>query len=231
MAFTKTGWVPIPRRSETVVGDLQAPGEPKLYEEAARAVEALLRNPIQFVPATKRTYEDMKTTSPVFKSNISPESSTMAAKNNSINGADISVRPPEAPVQNSTSQSPEISARWQRQSASPSPPKGFSNAHVMCYRNSMIQALLHIPKLVNWLEENHDTCPKENRCTICAFQRLSLLYWQTQPNAKDVNQSMASLTANLKTTATLRTWRWSRQQDANEFYMFLVNAMIERHSR
>ena len=230
MAFTKTGWVPVPRRSETAVGDLQAPGELKSYDEAARAVESLLRNPIQFVPATKRTYDDMKTTSPLFKSNIPPESSIMA-KDSGMNGAQIPVRAQEAPVQNSIAESPEISARWQRQSASPSPPKGFSNAHVMCYRNSMIQALLHVPKLVNWLEDYHDTCPKENRCTICAFQRLSLHYWQTHPNSKDVNQSMASLTANLKTTATLRTWRWGRQQDANEFYMFLVNAMIERHSR
>ena len=230
MAFTKNGWVPVPRRSETAVGDLQAPGELTLYDEAARAVESLLRNPIQFVPATKRTYDDMKTTSSFFVPKKSPESSTML-KGSGIDGADMSVRPQEAPIRESDSQSSEISARWQRQSASPSPPKGFSNAHVMCYRNSMIQALLHIPKLVNWLEDYHDACPKENRCTICAFQRLSLLYWQTHPNSKDVNQSMAALTANLKTTATLRTWRWGRQQDANEFYMFLVNAMIERHSR
>ena len=230
MAFKKTGWVPVPRQPESAVGDLQARAQPTLYDEAARAVESLLRNPIQFVPATKRTYDDMKTTSPLLKSNVPPELSTMP-KDSGITGAEISVRPEEPPLQDSISQPPEISARWQRQSASPSPPKGFSNAHVMCYRNSMIQALLHIPKLVNWLEDYHDICPKENRCTICAFQRLSLLYWQTHPNSKDVNQSMASLTANLKTTATLRTWRWSRQQDANEFYMFLVNAMIERHSR
>lgn len=57
--------------------------------------------------------------------------------------------------------------------------------------NSVIQALLHVPKFVNWLESEHEICTgdveERSRCVACALRVLAQLYWSTDStdNAAD----------------------------------------------
>ena len=44
-------------------------------------------------------------------------------------------------------------------------------------------------------------------------------------------QRMAQLVANLQGTRAFARWTWYEQQDANEFYLYLANAIIERDNR
>lgn len=60
--------------------------------------------------------------------------------------------------------------------------KGMANiTGVLCYRNSLLQAILHSPKLINWLLLNHhaDDCVEEDtdNCVACALRELAITYW------------------------------------------------------
>ncbi|KAH8593345.1 hypothetical protein B0O99DRAFT_596566 [Bisporella sp. PMI_857] len=59
--------------------------------------------------------------------------------------------------------------------------QGMSNPNILCYRNSLLQAVLHQPKLVNWFVQNHgpDDCCVESgtRCLNCLVKRVIEEYW------------------------------------------------------
>ena len=201
-----------------------------LHNHATHALEALLQNPVQFVPATDATYEDQKKIAPKLRPLVMDDVSHNSPEHRSFSP---SVR--QEPVSRLQARSEvvahAISGRWIRQSSGPIPSRGFFNRHVMCYRNSMVQALMHTPKLVNWLEYHHPICAQDNRCTACALKKLSLQYWHASSTAEDVNRMMNSLESNLRKTSAFATWSWRRQQDANEYYLHLINSIIERHPR
>jgi hypothetical protein len=60
--------------------------------------------------------------------------------------------------------------------------RGMHNPNVLCYRNSLFQALLHQPKLVNWLLQSHrpQDCvsDREEECLPCCLRLVTLGYWQ-----------------------------------------------------
>ena len=195
-----------------------------------QALEAILRNPVRFVPATILTHNDQGGN--MLSALYPPIESTPHGDTYQQNGClQIKQKCIRLPPTNTPLATQTISAQWLRQASGMSSSKGFFNRHVMCYRNSMIQALLHAPKLVNWLEEFHPPCAQESRCIICALRQLSLQYWQTSSVPQDLNQKMNQLESNLRGTLAFTNWTWSRQQDANEFFLHLVNSMIERHPK
>lgn len=53
------------------------------------------------------------------------------------------------------------------------------NPGELCYRNGALQALLHMPKFINWIEDAHPVCsiPQVPDCVACALHRLSTVYW------------------------------------------------------
>ncbi|KAL9124780.1 MAG: hypothetical protein Q9217_005923 [Psora testacea] len=179
---------------------------------SAYALQSLLQNPVRFVTATKRTSEDETGMTPTLPSR----------RRYSEPGAN-------EPQRQYGAQTGEISAEWDSRWAGAMNSRGFQNPHVMCYRNSIIQALLHAPKFVNWLQSCHAECPFRSYCTVCALRHLCLHYWDPTYQPKTVAQRMAHFSATLRGTATFARWSWCEQQDANEFYLYLVNAIIERH--
>ncbi|KAK4580185.1 hypothetical protein LTR86_000388 [Recurvomyces mirabilis] len=64
-------------------------------------------------------------------------------------------------------------------------PRGFRNiGGATCYRNSMMQSLLHVPVFCNYLGQMHqDTSHAEDKCVACALQFLSYSYWHDRDSA------------------------------------------------
>lgn len=55
--------------------------------------------------------------------------------------------------------------------------KGLRNPGVLCYRNSVLQCLLHIPEFFNYLC-NRDRCSTPgDGCVFCSLRSLALAYW------------------------------------------------------
>ena len=194
------------------------------------ALQALLQKPVDFVPATSLTYNDQRMS--IVSALNTPIVTTIQGDAYQQNGylqvQDDRIGLPHA---NTLLATQTVRGQWLQQASRSSPSKGFFNRHVMCYRNSMIQALLHAPKLVNWMEECHPSCAQGNRCTICALRSLSIQYWHPSYVAKDIDHKMDQLESNLRGTSAFTSWSWRRQQDANEFFLHLVNSMIERHPK
>ena len=194
---------------------------------SSRALEALLRNPVPFVQATSLTYDDQKKLAQPSIIEDVPQKCPGEQQICPLTRKRSFGRLQANPVLGTQA----ISGRWTGQASSHTPSRGFFNRHVMCYRNSTIQALLHAPKLVNWLSDHHPNCARDSRCTACAMKQLFVQYWNTSIAAKEVNQKMNQLEGNLRSTSAFANWSWARQQDANEYYLHLINSMIERHPR
>lgn len=63
---------------------------------------------------------------------------------------------------------------------------------------------------------------------MCALRRLASAYWSKSDPNREMVQRLVQLEQNLKATAAFSKWRWNRQQDANEYYLHVLNALIER---
>jgi uncharacterized UBP type Zn finger protein len=105
--------------------------------------------------------------------------------------------------------------------------RGFENFNgVLCYRISLIQSLLHIPKLVTILLEFHipSLCVVDNRkdCLACLLRGLVRAYWQ-MPNGT----VMAALFQNLHSLLKRRGWTENGQADPNEQLTFMFKILRE----
>ena len=70
---------------------------------------------------------------------------------------------------NINSQAKRISSAWAGMKASSQ--QGMFNPGVLCYRNSLLQALLHQPKFVHWIVRSHQ--PDDCECLSLAFCHLA----------------------------------------------------------
>lgn len=65
-------------------------------------------------------------------------------------------------------------------------PKGLLNLGVSCYRNAMLQCLLHTPHVYHLLGNIHKDCSRAaNRCTTCVVQKVFQTYWNSDRSDDD----------------------------------------------
>lgn len=112
-----------------------------------------------------------------------------------------------------------ISDKWPRNLVDKRP--GFNNfTGVLCYRHSLFQAILHIPKFINWLHKCHkpeNCCTMANNCVACAFYILVEIYWYGRPTEEYKNVS--AILKRLDSVLSARGWKtddWSEQGDPDE---------------
>ena len=191
---------------------------------SVNALQLLLQSPIKFVPATDRTYKDDSNVAiPVQPSRLPQD----PFKNEDQYQVCVS-RARRSGI-NRFLQASQISTKCNREATEHTSSKGFQNHDVMCYRNSTIQALFHSPKFVKWLKLHHAHGRPSKNCTACALRNLCITYWDDQSRTRELDNKMAQLIDNLRGTRAFAKWSWYRQQDANEFHLYLINAVIERH--
>ena len=87
--------------------------------------------------------------------------------------------PVKAPCLTFIFQGQHVSPKWDHHGENPPRFKayGIENPGVLCYRNSLIQSLFHIPKFANWLKFHHPRCPLPLECTACLLRNLLNMYW------------------------------------------------------
>ena len=158
-------------------------------DPAVRALQKLLKNPIAFVPATSLTFKDEARMLPVLcRRNTIRQNESVPQRH----------QRPKVRVLTLVSwyyaadmdwQMSDISAIWHRQSAGPTPSRGLQNTQNLCYRNSVLQALLHVPKFVNWLEQDHSSCTIA-RCVACSLRTLCFRYWDVPEDQQTITQAL-----------------------------------------
>ncbi|KAF2085776.1 cysteine proteinase [Saccharata proteae CBS 121410] len=102
--------------------------------------------------------------------------------------------------------------------------RGLANRDMYCYRNSVIQSLMHVPKVLYFFEKHKETHEvPEPGCLSCILRTLSNDYWGQSPNLH---------------TDVVQFDRWFNnkfhsfnnhdQQDADDFYGVFINYLHER---
>ncbi|XP_030760764.1 ubiquitin carboxyl-terminal hydrolase 36 isoform X2 [Sitophilus oryzae] len=99
---------------------------------------------------------------------------------------------------------------------------GMVNMGNTCYLNSTLQALFHVPSLVNWLmsdKEHIQECHDTGVCIICAMRKTL-----QESQQRNVNSIRPVLIYN-KLRFVCRNLIPGRQEDAHEFLRYLIEAM------
>ncbi|XP_065160170.1 ubiquitin carboxyl-terminal hydrolase 36 [Atheta coriaria] len=100
---------------------------------------------------------------------------------------------------------------------------GMVNMGNTCYLNSTIQALFHVPALVNWLvsdkQKISDCEDSGSHCVICAMRKTLL-----DSQQRNISSIRPFLIYN-KLRVVCRNLIPGRQEDAHEFLRYLVEAM------
>ncbi|KAK5703402.1 hypothetical protein LTR17_022131 [Elasticomyces elasticus] len=116
-------------------------------------------------------------------------------------------------------------------------PVGLYNSGNMCYRNALLQCLLHTPVFYNCLGRIHFKCSKQaDQCVTCALQALAHDYWLNR-NPQDPQPNFPNNTARILHQAVINTCPLdddfaenadgSEQADPIEFLTFLKKRLIE----
>lgn len=99
---------------------------------------------------------------------------------------------------------------------------GMVNMGNTCYLNSTLQALFHVPALVNWLmadREHMGACDELGSCIICAMCKT------LQESQKRETPTIRPHLIVNKLRLLCRNFLPGRQEDAHEFLRYLVEAM------
>jgi uncharacterized UBP type Zn finger protein len=117
--------------------------------------------------------------------------------------------------------------------------KGLRNPGLLCYRNSVLQCLLHVPEFFRFLDKA-DRCPTPgDGCVFCALRSIALQYWTSAEDGgresavTSVNTAMENYPAlnpddRQRYGFLLPNMRSSGQQDAHEYFLGVKN-MLEHH--
>lgn len=106
--------------------------------------------------------------------------------------------------------------------------KGIYNPAVLCYRNSLLQALLHAPKVVNWLRSYHRSkiCIRDGiSCVACHLLAVFNSYWGSTP--KDLLQATKELDRVFISTGW-QDGRTGRQEDPEEQLVWLAKVLSQQ---
>ncbi|KAI9836217.1 MAG: hypothetical protein M1819_001554 [Sarea resinae] len=173
----------------------------------AQALEALLLNPIRFVPASHLTKED-------------------EAKMVQLRPRKIVRKNENARQARRKQKSQHISRSWGPLRENGLRSQGMWNPRVLCYRRSTLQTLMHLPIFLNWLAEDHrqhQGLVEAQKCLACHLRDLKDSYWQA-------GTTLGTIKAQLVRIDRLcRNIGWSlppnTQQDAQEFLHWIVQTM------
>ena len=197
------------------------------------ALQTLLSNPQGFVQSSKRTLEDEKNEpfAPIRSTTNEHMSNKRVAIDGGRNGQ--TAKPSTPPHQRSQNhQMTKSVIHWPRHVSNLPRSKGLPNRSNTCYRNSVIQAVLHLPILLFCLEAHNDCSIDE--CTICALRQLYLSYWDIKQQSKHTIIRVAQLERNLRGNKNAfqgQGWQWSEQQDAGEFYIHMMSSIAQQNDR
>ncbi|KAK4988326.1 Ubiquitin carboxyl-terminal hydrolase 42 [Elasticomyces elasticus] len=102
--------------------------------------------------------------------------------------------------------------------------KGLNNPGNLCYRRSPLQALLHLPELVNWLDAQSATLDADNHI-VASLDALAKAYWD-KPSMKA--QRLSALDRLIHRIGPPNGWPHINpriQADAHEFMQWLVEML------
>ncbi|KAK3704087.1 hypothetical protein LTR37_014062 [Vermiconidia calcicola] len=122
-------------------------------------------------------------------------------------------------------------------------PRGLQNPSIMCYRNALLQCLLHLPAFCGHLRAVHQECPLPvEECAVCALQELEQKYWGDRTSADfprepderggaiaTFDEAFSSCCPEGNQYYEMATgWR---QEDPHEFLLFLHSELsaVEHH--
>ena len=199
------------------------------------SVEELLRTPLTFVPATYLTTEVEKRLSrvdnpPLFAESKSDEKNRLEA--------------------NGTSKHFAFQTEWPQPSR---PSQGLFNPGNLCYRRSVLQALLHLPAFVHWIGGNHShikptepqkssgkrhslsTKSSNSACLACALRSLSYEYWHN-PSKSALHQALRDFDRAVSSIGPNSTPKWSAtgtltQADAHEFLYWMLQVLENKRNK
>ncbi len=109
---------------------------------------------------------------------------------------------------------------WQAESMQSPSSRGLPNkTNVMCYRNSALTALLHVPAFINWLNTHSaDSCNLSmsgDDCLACHIRDFSSDYWSGRSETKALYDRLDQLWQVCK--SKFWTYPENEQQDVVEF--------------
>lgn len=82
-------------------------------------------------------------------------------------------------------------------------PKGIRNRGYNCYRNALLQCLLHTPEFYHLLGNVHKSCAKQpDQCVTCALQRFFQDYWNAPRDSDVLDKDNDILDMALKNVVT-----------------------------
>ncbi|KAL8950161.1 MAG: hypothetical protein Q9222_003789 [Ikaeria aurantiellina] len=112
---------------------------------------------------------------------------------------------------------------------------GFKNLGNRCYLNSVIIALFHLPRVVNWLELHlKSKCEVENQadCLAHALGQLSRQYWHNPPNSEALEVAFTNFGRVIcRIESPWSAFQEKEQQDAHEFLEWLLSRLQEQSER
>lgn len=102
---------------------------------------------------------------------------------------------------------------------------GFVNGQNTCFLNSVLECLTYTPPLAQYLlqEEHKKSCRMDGYCALCSMEfHIQRTLKERKSFEKGATILPRYFTSNLKQLG--KTLRLGRQEDAHEFYLFLLSA-------
>ncbi|KAK9386296.1 hypothetical protein V1515DRAFT_605092 [Lipomyces mesembrius] len=101
---------------------------------------------------------------------------------------------------------------------------GFINNGVTCYMNSVLQVLLHVPAMVEYLLHVHrKDCTENDSCMMCTFAKLAEECYVSGGRCKPIYPRF--ILKKLKSVQPSSKFGDHRQEDAHEFLRQFIDAL------
>ncbi|KAF8468366.1 hypothetical protein BDZ91DRAFT_722512 [Kalaharituber pfeilii] len=108
--------------------------------------------------------------------------------------------------------------------------KGINNKGLWCYRNSVIQALVHVPAIFDFLTNQHtqEKCPQPGKGCICCLLRVFTRNHFGDERATNNKQRTLEMIDKILGGEFARTGFRHEQQDADEYVVHLLDKAVEQ---
>lgn len=106
---------------------------------------------------------------------------------------------------------------------------GFENKSVLCYRNSALEVLLHLPIFVNMLTIHGAYCEVDGKeCILCGLARLSRLYWLSDSLTDEISAEVQNVWELCQDSFwNPEQYNPKNHQDVPEFLTGLISQVIQ----